>query len=227
DGRLYIVDWYNKIISHNEVPRNHPDRDKKRGRIWRVKHREQQPFPVPDFTKLSGEELLAKLGGDSLTQHHLAWQAIVDRQMKELTPALRAMLSGRWKGRELTDGARMGALWALEGLAAVDAAAVAPLLADANRNVRREAVRAAGEAPLPRPQLWSALEPLADDPDPEVRAEVIRTAGPLAGQDPRALGLCVKLARAPLDGPTAKSTHSGKIIKVREAYEREFERYLA
>ena len=37
DGCLYIVDWYNKIISHNEVPRTHPDRDKTRGRIWRVK----------------------------------------------------------------------------------------------------------------------------------------------------------------------------------------------
>jgi putative membrane-bound dehydrogenase-like protein len=76
DGCLYIVDWYNKIISHNEVPRNHPERDKKRGRIWRVKHREQKPFPVPDFAKLSGDELVAKLGGDSLAQTHLAWQAI-------------------------------------------------------------------------------------------------------------------------------------------------------
>jgi hypothetical protein len=28
DGCLYIVDWYNEIISHNEVARNHPDRDK-------------------------------------------------------------------------------------------------------------------------------------------------------------------------------------------------------
>jgi putative membrane-bound dehydrogenase-like protein len=37
DGCIYIVDWYNKIISHNEVPRAHPDRDKTRGRIWRVK----------------------------------------------------------------------------------------------------------------------------------------------------------------------------------------------
>src|SRR5438105_2480632 len=42
DGCLYIVDWYNKIISHNEVPRNHPERDKTRGRIWRVRH-ESQP----------------------------------------------------------------------------------------------------------------------------------------------------------------------------------------
>ncbi|MFN7812598.1 MAG: hypothetical protein ACK5SI_08070, partial [Planctomycetia bacterium] len=30
DGCLYVVDWYNKVISHNEVPRNHPDRDRVR-----------------------------------------------------------------------------------------------------------------------------------------------------------------------------------------------------
>jgi hypothetical protein len=42
DGCIYIVDWYNKIISHNEVPRAHPDRDKTRGRIWRVKPFQKQ-----------------------------------------------------------------------------------------------------------------------------------------------------------------------------------------
>ncbi len=88
DGCLYIIDWYNKIISHNEVPRNHPDRDKTRGRIWRVRPTEGKLFDVPDFTKLSGDELIAKLGGASLTQSHLAWQAIGDRGMKELAPKL-------------------------------------------------------------------------------------------------------------------------------------------
>src|SRR3954471_15673902 len=70
DGCLYIVDWYNKIISHNEVPRNHPERDKTRGRIWRIKPVEAKPFDVPDFTRASGEELVAKLGGPSLAQSH-------------------------------------------------------------------------------------------------------------------------------------------------------------
>src|SRR5690606_32923710 len=46
DGCLYIVDWYNKIISHNEVPRNHPERDKERGRIWRVKHKNQPRISI-------------------------------------------------------------------------------------------------------------------------------------------------------------------------------------
>ncbi|MFN7141112.1 MAG: PVC-type heme-binding CxxCH protein, partial [Limisphaerales bacterium] len=132
DGALYIVDWYNKIISHNEVPRNHPERDKKRGRIWRVTHGEQKLFPKEDFTTLPGDKLLAKLGGESLTQHHLAWQAIADRQLKELAPALKAVVGERAHSADK----RIGALWALEGLESVDAETLKPLLQESNRNLR-------------------------------------------------------------------------------------------
>jgi hypothetical protein len=83
DGCLYIVDWYNKIISHNEVPRTHPGRDKTRGRIWRVKPKDQAAISTCRISmKLSGDELIAKLGGPSLAQSHLAWQAIGDRRRK-------------------------------------------------------------------------------------------------------------------------------------------------
>lgn len=36
DGALYIADFYNAIIGHYEVDLNHPKRDRRRGRIWRV-----------------------------------------------------------------------------------------------------------------------------------------------------------------------------------------------
>jgi putative membrane-bound dehydrogenase-like protein len=222
DGVLYIVDWYNKIISHNEVSRNHPERDKKRGRIWRVKHRDPKPVTVPVFAKIPGNDLIAKLGGDSLAQHHLAWQAIVDRQLTNLAPQLEKIVSDN---TQLT-GKRIGALWALEGLRRIDAGILKPLFSEANRNLRRETVRAFGEAALPAAYVLTALESVSNDPDPEVRAEVIRTAGPLIANEPRALALCLQMGRAPLAEPTAKSTHSGKTIKVGEAYDREFERYL-
>jgi putative membrane-bound dehydrogenase-like protein len=238
DGCLYIVDWYNKIISHNEVPRNHPDRDKKRGRIWRVKHREQKPFAVPDFTKLPGEELLAKLGGESLTQSHLAWQAITDRQLTDLAPKLRAIVTNATQSA----AKRIASLWALEGLHYVDVETLRPLLKDPNRNIRRETVRAFGESQLIEPVIlggtWRTildLVGLKDDPDPEVRAEVIRAAAPASLEvkqlnvhnDNAALSLVIEMARPSLSEPVGKSTHSGKTIKLREAYEREFERYLA
>lgn len=223
DGCLYIVDWYNKIISHNEVPRNHPDRDKTRGRIWRVKAAGQKPFPVPDFTKLGGAELLARLGGDSLAQSHLAWQAISDRQLTDLAPTLGAILADQTQALPR----RIAALWALEGLGKADAATLRPLLGEADRNLRREAVRAFNSAKAAPAEVLGAIEPLADDPDPEVRAEVIRTTAPLLAAEPRAVALLVKMGRPALDTPTAPSTQSAnKIIKVGAAYEREFERYL-
>lgn len=250
DGCLYIVDWYNKIISHNEVARNHPDRDKKRGRIWRVRPADFQPLDVPDFTKLSGDELLAKLGGENTTQSHLAWQAIGDRGLKELAPKLKGIVSDQTQ----TAARRIAALWALEGLdekerfskGAEYFALLKPLLADANRNIRREAIRSLG-AHFPSmagasegwSALFDALDPMADDADPEVRSETIKTVaaavsnlqlssdiqtGPLINR--RALPLLGKFARSSLDTPTMKSTHNGKIIKTGVAYEREFERYL-
>ncbi len=39
DGALYIADFYNRIIGHYEVPLTHPDRDRERGRIWRIVYR--------------------------------------------------------------------------------------------------------------------------------------------------------------------------------------------
>jgi putative heme-binding domain-containing protein len=84
DGCIYIVDWYNKIISHNEVPRAHPDRDKTRGRIWRVKPKAAKT-EVADFTKMSTEELVASLGKEPVGKAHLASQELLDRKQLPAT----------------------------------------------------------------------------------------------------------------------------------------------
>jgi putative membrane-bound dehydrogenase-like protein len=246
DGCLYIVDWYNKIISHNEVPRNHPDRDKTRGRIWRVKATAAKPFDVPDFTKLSGDELIAKLGGESLAQSHLAWQAIVDREDR-IAWKLPALVADKTKSA----ATRIAGLWILRTIDETEGV-LDLLLHDENRNVRREAVQAWVDEKCPRRftlfRVLTALLSSISDPDPEVRAEVIRRAGARLDliakleqpfrekgdslmfdpiEDSDAIDLLMKFAREPLADPTAPSTHKPqKTIKVREAYDREFERYL-
>jgi len=82
DGCLYIVDWYNKIISHNEVARNHPDRDKIRGRIWRIKPKAEKRNEIADYTKLSDDELKAMLNAQPAARAHIAWQTLTDRGIK-------------------------------------------------------------------------------------------------------------------------------------------------
>ena len=222
DGYLYVVDWYNKIISHNEVPRNHPDRDKTRGRIWRVRHIDQAPRPPIDFTKVADSQLVGYLGSESLWQSQTAWQQIVDRGAVALAPKLQALV----RGPQTEAATRIQALYALEGLGQVSAELLNPLLHEANRNLRREAIRALASAGFAESELLKTISPLADDPDPDVRAEVIHAAAPLLGKDRAAIALLVRMAGEPLVGPLARNTQSGKPMKVREAYDRDFERYL-
>jgi hypothetical protein len=42
DGALYVADWYNPIIGHYQASFRHPNRDAKRGRIWRVTDKSRQ-----------------------------------------------------------------------------------------------------------------------------------------------------------------------------------------
>lgn len=98
DGCIYIVDWYNKIISHNEVARNHPDRDKTRGRIWRVKPKGAKDA-VPDFTKLKTDELVALLNKEPLGRSQIAWQTLMDRD---------ALPQNHWATQEYMASGRLG-----------------------------------------------------------------------------------------------------------------------
>ncbi|MCS7167619.1 MAG: LamG-like jellyroll fold domain-containing protein [Gemmatales bacterium] len=222
DGCLYVVDWYNKIIQHNEVPRNHPERDKTRGRIWRIRHERQAPRQVVNLKRLPEDELLRRLDSPNSWEARTAWQEIVDRQAVNLVPQLRQWVSD---GQRPADR-RIRALWALEGMRRADLETVKILLRDANRNVRREAVRVLGTQDLPAEQVIQLLEPLTEDPDPQVRAEVIRTLGAVNPPSAEVIRLLVYMGKERLDGPTMKLQQGGVVAKLGLAHDRDFERYL-
>ena len=205
---------------------------------------------MEDFTKATGDELLAKLGGPSLAQSHLAWQAIGDRGMKDETQNVSKIVSDPKESA----ARRIAALWALEEIApteivAAEEGSFRSLIADENRNLRREGVRAfsrnAWRFSYRNGISWNPATDvlkLAMDPDrdPGVRSEICRVFGnaltplflglPDLGvrnlHENIALEALLSLAREPLPEPIAPATRNGKPIKVREAYEREFERYL-
>ncbi len=239
DGCLYIVDWYNKIISHNEVPRNHPDRDKTRGRIWRVKHKDQTPFVMEDFTKATGDQLLAKLGGESLTQSHLAWQAIGDRAEDLQKDNFQDRISSVIHDKTQSASRRIQALWALEGLEHDNIWIMdfPDLAKDPNRNVRRELVRMDQGAAGTYLAVEEAqeLSLLLAETDPEVRAQLIRTVGARIRKEATesvetslfyGIGFLLSMIQPSLNAPTAPSTQNKKTIKIGAAYDREFERYV-
>jgi len=233
DGCLYIVDWYNKIISHNEVPRAHPDRDKTRGRIWRVKPKTSAPLPIPDFTALSTEELTALLGTQPTTRAHLAWQTLADRKVDGLGDYLD---SSRGKGIAHNPGIshaaqviQLGWLLAESQQAGV---AVGNSISFGDKNIILQGIDNL-EADLRlkistgTPLELRDLQHTAGNMNPEVRFKTISVLGRILRYSPdKALPILLSLAKPSLPGPTIQSSRGNKQIPVREAYDREFERFL-
>ena len=72
DGSIYVADFYNRIIGHYEVPLKHPDRDRERGRIWRIVYKDQlrqasRNASRSDWAEASVGQLIADLGHSNLT----------------------------------------------------------------------------------------------------------------------------------------------------------------
>ena len=210
DGHLYIVDWYNKIISHNEVPRNHPERDKTRGRIWRVKAiSNTEPSGIPDFTALGSPELVDMLGKEPTARAHLAWQTLADRNDPKVVETLEAEL----KGGNTSDARAIQSLWVL-GEKATEVGG--ELVSSQSANVRHELAR--------HPRFAAGL---IEDPDREVRFAAITTLGRQLDEDTdERLHQLLASVKPAIQGAETKDSRTGQPIPVREAYDREFERFL-
>jgi len=209
DGNLYIVDWYNKIISHNEVPRAHPDRDKTRGRIWRIKPKGKSAPAVPDLIAADKAALLAALDHPSALVSRSAWIEIGKRRDAAFVPALSAIV----QDTASSVPKRINAFWALEEMGALNAALLASHSKDASRHIRYEALRAAGDL---RDLTASDFVKLirSEETDFRVRAIAANSVRRRAGSTPEMLA-----ALAPFVSPQSQGTTP------REKYESDFLRY--
>ena len=215
DGSLYIADWYNKIISHNELPTTHPDRDKSHGRIWRIRHVSQKPRVILDFNQVKTEELVNHLKSPSLWEKRAAWHQISDRpisETKDLAMSLKALASNESQD-EVT---RIHALWSLEGIKHYDATLLSFLLKSPLHDLRREAVRSLASFSLNPAQMASSVKELMEDKNPAVRSQVLRTLSEVGGADQSVIDILVRASKPEIPGNSMGG-----------AYERKFERFLA
>ncbi|MFM8419287.1 MAG: PVC-type heme-binding CxxCH protein [Verrucomicrobiota bacterium] len=170
DGCLYIVDWYNRIISHNEIARDHPARDKTRGRIWRVRHQGMKRRGVPDVAAARDRSLIRHLQAPGTWEMRAAWHQVVARQPRSLAPTLRRIAGDASR----PDDVRIHAWWCMEGLGTWDEALCAGLIQSRNADVRHEAVRALATFRPPMERVFALIQPLSNEPTFRVRNEVLR-----------------------------------------------------
>lgn len=215
DGCLYIADWYNKIISHNELPTTHPDRDKSHGRIWRIRHISQKPRIIPDFNVVKTEELVHHLKSPSLWEKRAAWHQISDRPLSE-TKGLATELVAMASNESQDEVTRIHALWSLEGIKHYDVKLLSFLLKSPLHDLRREAVRSLTSFSLNPAQMASSIKELMEDKNPAVRSQVLRTLSEVGGADPSVIDILVRACKPEIPGNAMGG-----------AYERKFERFLA
>jgi mono/diheme cytochrome c family protein len=138
DGALYIVDMYRGIIQHktylteylkNEIKDRALTKPLNCGRIYKVVQANAPVLPTPFTTNPAGLV--------QLLQHPNSWvrskaqQLLVDSKDKQTIPALRQLLNIT----PLSNG-----LWTLEGLNALQAADILPLLQQTNEEIRMQAL---------------------------------------------------------------------------------------
>ncbi|HTN06225.1 PVC-type heme-binding CxxCH protein [Agriterribacter sp.] len=215
DGCLYIADWYNKIISHNEIPTTHPDRDKTHGRIWRIRHKSQQPRVIPDYYRVKTEDLVKGLQSPSLWEKRAAWHQVTDRPLAETQKLAQPLiqLAADAGQDEIT---RIHALWSLEGIKQYDAGLLRALLQSPADDLRREAVRSLNSFSLSVAEIAAQLKKLVEDNNPMVRAQVLRTLDEAGVANETTIDILVQASKPALEGNAMGG-----------AYERSFERFLS
>ena len=171
DGNLWVADWYNPVIQHNPDKRGMENqiwnaekgegnahlnslRDKRHGRIYIIKHRDGQVSPIQSLDPNDHSSLLAALQSDNMFWRTTAQRLIVEHQITELAPQLRQLVV------EKQESAAYGvvhAMWALEGLGALEEEKQRELLVSQALKHTHPAVQKTALALLPVSTLGSEL----------------------------------------------------------------------
>jgi putative heme-binding domain-containing protein len=171
DGALYIADFYNRIIGHYEVPLNHPGRDRKSGRIWRITYKGQTSKPI-DWSKATLEQLIKGLASPTFSQRMMASNRLADFHGTQAVGPLKNLI----QDSKASSDQKVHALWVLKRLNSLSPEELSQATQSPDPHVRVHAFRILTEYPsLDASQRALALEGIRH-PDPHTQraaAEVL------------------------------------------------------
>jgi putative membrane-bound dehydrogenase-like protein len=178
DGGLWIADMYRAVIEHPEyIPQDWQKRldlraGDDKGRLYRVLPVGVKPRAIPRLDKLDTAGLVTALDTPNGWQRDMAQQMLVWNADRAAVPLLQKLAAD--SPRAL---ARLHALCALDGLAALDEAVLLRGLADAEPGVRRHAIRLSESRLANSPKLAEAALKLVADADAHVRMQLAYSLG--------------------------------------------------
>ncbi len=164
DGALYIADFYNSIIGHYEVPLDHPQRDRVRGRIWRVTYKGAANDPL-DLTAASVDDLITAIGHDNLIVRFGAADQLVERIGQPASGRVLTLINSKdVSGREY-----IHALWVLHRLNALTDDLIIRSASHQDPLIRVHILRVLMEKDIDGSRYFDLVSKATADNDPHVR----------------------------------------------------------
>ena len=217
DGAVYVVDFYNQAVIHNDTrgpkhgPRNaaiRPDRDHYYARIWRVDHKDAKKLTVPNLAKATSAELVAALENANLHVRQNAVRLLAENNAADAAPALKQLVASPKSAQS-----RVAALWALTRVGRLDDATLTVAVNDKDAALRKSAMKVAAVAPA---TSKAAALKLVKDGDATVRLDALLA---LAAQEVSASEAAELVAIYPtLDDKWSQSAFLGVAAKSPAAF---------
>jgi len=186
DGALYIADFYNRIIGHYEVPLDHPQRDRIRGRIWRITYKGMRN-ETKDWSVAAINDLLRALDMDNMPVRMMAADQLAERIGKQAVEPVAALLS------EKNSSTRkyIHALWILHRLSSLQPSALQAAANHSDPVIRLHAMRILAEENLDERTAFSLIEKGLKDNDAHVRRVAVELLAKYPGTKSLNLALSV------------------------------------
>jgi uncharacterized protein len=192
DGALYMVDFYNQAVIHNDTrgPKHNavnaavrPDRDHYFSRIWRINHKQAKPATVPNLAKASPAELVAALEHPNRPVRFTAHRLLNENPTPEVIGLLKtppkALEPAPWLHR----------LWLMANAGQLPAMILNAAVAHERPEIRKNAMRIVSSGAAAGGDVKQAILKKLDDQDPRVQLEAIVALGSLPVDDATAKAL--------------------------------------
>jgi len=195
DGAIYLADWYNPIIGHYQYSFRHPDRDKTRGRIWRVTKKDR---PLVERPKLDGikKVLDALKAPENYTRTH-ARRLLAEWESKELSAALKAWIQKLDPQDTGCEHHLLEALMVYESREQIEADLLKKLLGARDHRARAYATRVLGRWHSRLDSAMEMLEVQIADSHPRVRLEAVVALNFVPSA--RAMEIALRVVDQPMD----------------------------
>ena len=197
DGALYIADWCNPIIGHYQTSFRHPDRDKTRGRIWRVTAKGRPLVKPPQLLDVPLAAVLDQLKSTELWNRYHAKRVLADADTDAVMRAMKPWLAALDKADPRYEHHLFEALGVHEAHERAESTLLQSLLTAKEPRARAYAAGVAGRWAERLKEPYDLLLARILDSNPRVRLAAIVATANLP--DARSMSIITRALEQPTD----------------------------